>query len=111
MGLLDRVDLKRTGSAPPEAIDLTPDGAVRILWPGGLEQKVPFKRLRDACPCAGCIEEWTGKKTLDPATIPEDIRPLAITPVGNYAVQISWSDGHSSGIYTWDALRKAGAVG
>jgi len=44
---------------------------------------------------------------LDAATIPEDIRPRSITPVGNYAVQITWSDGHSAGIYTWELLRKA----
>jgi DUF971 family protein len=107
MGLLDRVDLKRTASAPPEEIDLTSDGRLRIVWPGGQEVKVPFKQVRDHCPCAQCVEEWTGRKMLDPASIPDDIRPLRIEPVGNYAVQISWSDGHSSGIYTWDTLRKA----
>jgi len=107
MGLLDRVDFKRTGSAPPEEIDLTSDGQLRIVWAGGSETKVPFKKLRDHCPCAMCVEEWTGRKTLDPATIPDDIRPLSITPIGNYAVQFAWSDGHDSGLYTWDTLRKA----
>src|SRR5512145_2498954 len=107
MGLLDRVDLKRSASAPPEEIDLTADGQLRIVWPGGHEVKVPFKQVRDHCPCAQCVEEWTGRKTLDPASIPDDIRPLRIDPIGNYAVQFTWSDGHSSGIYTWDTLRKA----
>lgn len=107
MGLLDRVDFKRTASAPPEEIDLTSDGQLRIVWPGGSEVKVAFKQVRDHCPCAQCVEEWTGRKVLDPASIPDDIRPLRIEPVGNYAVQITWSDGHSSGIYTWDTLRKA----
>jgi DUF971 family protein len=107
MGLLDRVDFKRSASAPPEEIDLTSDGQLRILWPGGQEAKVPFKQVRDHCPCAQCVEEWTGRKMLDPASIPDDIRPLKIEPVGNYAVQITWSDGHASGIYTWETLRKA----
>jgi DUF971 family protein len=108
MGLLDRVDFKPSSSAPPEEVALTGDGQLRILWPGGSEETVSFKRLRDRCPCAGCVEEWSGRKTLDPATIPDDIRPLAIDPIGNYAIQITWSDGHSTGIYTWDTLRKAG---
>lgn len=107
MGLLDRVDFKPSQSAPPEELDLTSDGQLRILWQGGREVKVPFKVVRDHCPCAQCVEEWTGRKMLDPASIPDDIRPLAIEAVGNYAVKITWSDGHDSGLYTWDTLRKA----
>lgn len=106
MGLLDRIDLTRATSAPPEALDLTDDGKLRVLWDGGREARIPFKALRDACPCAQCVEEWTGRKVLDPATIPDDIRPLEIAAVGNYAVQITWSDGHSSGIYDWKTLRQ-----
>lgn len=107
MGLLDRIAFKTREATPPEAIDVLQDGAVRILWPGGPEATVPAVALRDRCPCAGCVEEGTGKKILDPASIPADIRPLQIHAVGNYAVQIHWSDGHSSGIYTWQALREA----
>ncbi len=107
MGLLDKIDFKKQEAAPPEAIDLAANGDVRILWPGGPEVSVPPLRLRDLCPCAGCVEEGTGKKILDPATIPADIRALEILGVGNYAVQIHWSDGHSTGIYTWQALRDA----
>lgn len=108
MGLLDRVDFSRSHVAPPEEIDLTPDGQLRVRWAPGQEATVPFKRLRDACPCAQCVEEWTGRKVLDPATIPDDIRPLAIEPVGNYAIKIAWSDGHDSGIYDWKTLRRIG---
>jgi DUF971 family protein len=107
MGLLDKVSFRKQEPDPPEAIDVTPDGALRLTWPGGREATVPALRLRDLCPCAGCVEEGTGKKLLDPATIPADIRPAQILPVGNYAVQIHWSDGHSTGIYSWRSLRDA----
>ncbi len=111
MGLLDRVSFRKQDVHPPEAIDVTAEGELRILWPGGAEVTIPPARLRDLCPCAGCVEEGTGRKILDPTTIPVDIRPLQILPVGNYAVQIHWSDGHSTGIYTWQTLRDASVLG
>lgn len=110
MGLLDRLSLRKQDSEPPEQIDVTERGEVRIVWPGGREATVPAARLRDLCPCAGCVEEGTGRKLLDPASIPADIRPVQILAVGNYAVQIHWSDGHSTGIYTWTVLRDASGL-
>ena len=110
MGLLDRIQLRKPPAPPPEAIDVVEGGAIRLLWPGGPEVTVPAVRMRDACPCAACVEEGTGRKLLDPATIPADIRPLQITPVGSYAVQFHWSDGHSTGIYSWDTLRRASGL-
>ena len=111
MGLLDKVAFGRPEAPPPEAIDVGPAGELRILWPGGPEATIPAVRLRDLCPCAGCVEEGTGRKLLDSATIPSDIRPLEINPVGNYAIQIAWSDGHSTGLYTWKVLRAASGLG
>jgi DUF971 family protein len=109
MGLLDRVTFRSAAVQPPESIELAEEG-VRILWPGGPQVTVPAVRLRDFCPCAGCVEEGTGRKLLDPATIPADIRPLEITAVGSYAIQIRWSDGHSTGLYSWQTLRRACAL-
>jgi len=105
MGLLDRVTFRKPPADPPEAIDVGPRGELLIAWPGGARATIPAMVLRDHCPCAGCIEEGTGRKLLDPATIPDDIRPEQIAPVGNYAIQITWSDGHSTGLYTWQTLR------
>ncbi len=110
MGLLDRISFQKREPDPPEAIDVTDGGDVRIAWPGGPEVTIPAVRLRDLCPCAECVEEGTGRKILDPASIPSDIRPATIAPVGNYAVQITWSDGHSTGIYSWRALREASGL-
>jgi DUF971 family protein len=104
MGLLDKISFAKRDPDPPEAIDLV-EGAVKILWPGGAEVTIPFVRLRDACPCAECVDEHTGEKLLRIENIPPDVRPEQIQAVGNYAVQIHWSDGHSSGIYSWRTLR------
>jgi DUF971 family protein len=108
MGLLDRINLQKVTSDPPEAIDVTADQAVQITWPGGRRLTIPAKVLRDGCPCAGCVEEMTGRKLLDPATIPDDIRPVGFEPVGNYAIKIEWSDGHGTGLFTWATLKSIG---
>lgn len=110
MGLLDRISFQKQAAEPPEAIDVTPANELRILWPGGREAIIPAARLRDLCPCASCVEEGTGRKLLDPATIPADIRPLELRPVGSYAVQVVWSDGHSTGLYSWQTLREASGL-
>jgi DUF971 family protein len=110
MGLLDRIALTKHTAEPPEAIDVTAGNELQLSWPGGAQVAIPSKRLRDLCPCASCIEEGTGRKLLDPATIPDDIRPERIEGVGNYAIQIHWSDGHSTGIYTWQTLRQASGL-
>jgi DUF971 family protein len=111
MGLLDRVSFKQRTTEPPESISIAPGGEVEIVWPGGPHVAIPAFQLRDACPCASCIEEGTGRKILDAGTIPADIRPLEIRSVGNYAVQIQWSDGHGTGIYTWANLRRVSGLG
>ena len=79
-------------------------GIMEIHWSDGSVFELPFKYLRGECPCAACIDEWTGKRILDLDTIPETIQPEQLTPSGNYALKFTWSDGHSSGLYTWDHL-------
>ena len=76
-----------------------------IEWQDGHRSVYPVRALRLACACARCIDEWTGEDRRDPADVPEDVHPLRIEPVGRYAIQITWSDGHSSGIYPFRRLR------
>ena len=92
--------------APPTAIRAHQEaGVLELCWPTEGEFRLPYKYVRGECPCASCIEEWTGRRLLDLDSIPESIRPLKMSPTGNYAVKIEWSDGHSTGLYTWDQLR------
>ncbi|MGI6459273.1 MAG: P-loop NTPase [Candidatus Hydrogenedentales bacterium] len=79
--------------------------AVQLTWPDGFVAEVPNRALRAACPCAVCVDEHTGEKLLDPASIPEDIRFSRINYLGNYAISFEWTDGHTTGIYSWDYLR------
>jgi len=85
--------------------------ALEIVWSDGLESVYAVRDLRLACACAHCVDEWTGEGRLDPASVPEDVHPLRIDPVGRYAIQIEWSDGHATGIYPFRRLRElAGAA-
>ena len=87
-------------------VSLGQDGAgvLTIEWSDGHRGRVPVRTLRLACPCAECVDEWTGEGRLDEESVPEDIQPVNIEPVGNYALTIAWSDGHGTGIYTYEKL-------
>jgi DUF971 family protein len=50
----------------------------------------------------------TGERILDPTRVPEDVRPVHLGSVGNYGLKIRWSDGHDTGIYSYDRLRELG---
>jgi ATP-binding protein involved in chromosome partitioning len=76
-----------------------------IEWKDGTISHYPFTALRDVCPCAACVDELTGRKTLDPKTIPADIHIRKCEYVGNYAIRIDWSDRHNTGIYSFRFLR------
>mgnify|MGYP003580206581 CR=1 FL=1 len=78
---------------------------LRIVWSDGHESVYPVRELRLACPCAHCVEEFTGRPLLKTEGVPEDVKPVRISPVGRYALSFEWSDGHSSGIYTFEYLR------
>jgi DUF971 family protein len=76
-----------------------------ITWRDGRESVYAVRDLRLACGCAVCVDEWTGEGRLDAGSVPEDVHPVRIEPVGRYAIQIAWSDGHDTGIYAFERLR------
>jgi DUF971 family protein len=76
----------------------------------GTVQRIAFKTLRAQCPCAGCVDELTGIRTLDVDAIPADIAPSQIELCGNYALRVDWNDGHSTGLYTWQRLADIAAA-
>lgn len=84
---------------------------MQIEWTSGDFCELSFSDLRAACPCADCRGTHTATK-FEPLsdglelTLRSDqaTKLESITPVGNYAIQISWKDGHTHGIYSWDYL-------
>jgi ATP-binding protein involved in chromosome partitioning len=80
-------------------------GAIQVRWPDGFSAQLPNKQVRASCRCALCVQEMTGEALLDPETIPDDITVESLSPLGHYALAITWSDGHSSGIFSWEHLR------
>jgi ATP-binding protein involved in chromosome partitioning len=95
-----------SGLPMPAAIEQAGPDQLRIRWSDGVESLYAVRQLRLACRCAHCIEEMTGRPLLDPSGVPPDVRPLRIRPVGRYALQFDWSDGHDTGIYSFEYLRQ-----
>jgi len=108
---------------PPEAVTpakvrvmKTEGTGVAIDWKDGHRSEWNFAWLRWACPCATCNEErqHTGRaiglpkpKPGGPLVLYEaPPRPVEVTPVGKYAIKFKWNDGHESGIYSWEYLRR-----
>ena len=88
-----------------DKVDLT-DNAVSVEWADGHKSSYDAKYLRINCGCAECVEEWSHRKLLDPASVPADIHAEDYLMVGRYAVQFLWSDAHYTGIYPFEILRK-----
>jgi DUF971 family protein len=89
---------------------------MEIDWKDGHHSQWSFAWLRDACPCATCVEErekegrLPGQPRPKPATLLPMYKapalPESVTPVGRYALSFHWNDGHQSGIYSWEYLRR-----
>ena len=78
----------------------------KVSWSDGKQSVVSFRDLRYFCPCANCVDENTGVRKITRESIREDITPLKVQTIGNYALSVNWSDGHQTGIYSYDYLRK-----
>ena len=81
------------------------DSEISINWSDETESKYNAAQLRKSCPCAGCVNEWTGEKTLKTDSVPDDLSFSSISIVGRYALNFHFSDGHDTGIYSFQYLR------
>jgi DUF971 family protein len=106
--------------AQPVHLALAGENRLLIEWSDGRKRQYTFQELRENCPCATCREKR--RQPPQPAPAPgglmglpvlsaAEARPLKIlemSPVGNYAYAINFSDGHNTGIFTLELLRELG---
>lgn len=78
---------------------------ITFKWADGHVSIYSARALRLACRCASCIEEMSGRPILDPTTVADNVRANQIELVGQYAISVTWSDGHTTGIYNFKDLR------
>lgn len=94
----------------PAQIKILEKTKLYIKWNDDSESKIDLKYLRYECPCANCKGETVLLKTYRPAqkvkNKPESFQIKNIEIVGGYAIQITWKDGHNTGIYSWEYLKK-----
>lgn len=90
----------------PTQVGLSGDRQTLTLeWDDGQTTQVRAQSLRQQCPCAECVDEWTHQRRFDPATVPGDLKFLESAPVGNYALSFVFSDAHRTGIFNWSLLK------
>lgn len=88
----------------PVEIDGLGKSEVSFVWEDDVAFSVTGKDLRIRCACAHCVEEGSGRKILDNATVKDDITVTKMELIGNYGVRIEFSDGHGTGIYQFRKL-------
>ncbi|TWT73207.1 DUF971 domain-containing protein [Allorhodopirellula solitaria] len=112
----------------PTSIERSGNSGIRIVWSDGQSTQWTAQQLRDACPCATCREkrgkllgeeeeeeETPKSKPIGlPVLSAAEAQPMRIEgmqPVGTYAYNISFSDGHHSGLFTFARLRREESEG
>ena len=93
----------------PKSINKPAPGLLRAEWDDGFVSVIKIEKLRSDCPCADCREKddsGTAKVNyMMPLLKPGQNELKALEPVGNYAINAIWGDGHNSGIYPWEYFR------
>ena len=104
--------------ATPAEVNVSLTEGVDIVWQDGHRTHLNIRSLRQACPCATCNDLHGTGASLDqpsqpsppsaalPIFKPSGATLLGVEPVGRYALQFTFSDGHKTGIYTWEHLRR-----
>jgi DUF971 family protein len=98
-------------STTPSVIRRSDPSRVEIDWSDGAKSAFTAAGLRALCPCALCVNEVTGVRMHDSATVPADLTQSDLRLVGNYAISMAFSDGHHTGIFTFEFLRRHGRPG
>jgi DUF971 family protein len=98
--------LRRGPAVEPREIMQESDAKVRVTWGDGRVCLYGAPLLRRLCPCAQCVNEFTGERVLRPETVSEDLQMEDLRLVGRYALTFRWSDGHETGIYSFRYLRE-----
>ena len=103
---------ERRGTAiEPREIKQEGDAGLRITWADDHVSRYSAAELRRECPCAQCVNEWTGQRVLKPETISQELTIADLSIVGRYALNFRWSDGHETGIYSFKYLRELSEQG
>lgn len=103
---MDEVASRRNATVEPREIMQEGEVGLRITWADGRVCQYRAAQLRRACPCAQCVNEWTGQRTLNPQTVADDLSIGDLSIVGRYALNFKWSDGHETGIYSFRYLHQ-----
>ena len=99
----------------PEHIAISKSKGIKIDWQDAHHSEYSLAYLRDECPCASCTgAHGTEPKKSNYAAEPKELFPmfkptlkmLEVEQVGGYAIRIAWSDGHGTGIYSFDHFRR-----
>lgn len=107
---------KAAADVVPLAVEGIPNDAenggrhsLAIYWSDGWKWTYGCVELRAACPCAACVDEFTGVRRVKASDIDKEVYIEKALPVGRYGVNLVWTDGHSTGIYTYKYLRELDA--
>lgn len=100
--------MKNPSSAPilVRKIQQVDNHSFSIDWSDGKHSMYRLSELQKQCPCANCVDENTGKRLSDDKMVKTDVRAIRIASVGRYALRIQFTSGCSTGIFSFNLLRK-----
>ena len=99
------MDTPGAHAAPSRIVFHTASQTLELAWPDGKVQRLPAGLLREHCPCSKCEAARIARRALPTASLE------AARAVGEYGLQLSFSDGHDRGIYPWSYLLSLGQDG
>lgn len=98
-------------SSTPKVITRSDPARIVVEWSDGHTTVFKAAELRALCPCAQCVNEVSGQRMHDPASVAADLTQRDARMVGHYALTMTFSDGHQTGIFTFPFLRQHDPAG